>query len=76
MVKEKEAFSKTKIKGDRKNSNYGGKTSMHKLTSLLDFFKMDDRPPSGGVVLLGNKAVENRSQFPRYPTKWSQARDP
>ena len=48
MVKEKEAFSKTKIKGDPKNSNCGGKTSMHKLTSILDFFKMDYRPPSGG----------------------------
>ena len=48
MVKEKEAFSKTKIKGDPKNSNCGGKTSMHKLTSILDFFKMNCRPPSGG----------------------------
>ena len=48
MVKEREAFSKTKQKGDRKNSNYGGKTSMHKLTSLLDFFKTANHPPSGG----------------------------
>ena len=34
---EKEAFSKTKIKGDSENSNFGGKTSMHKSTSI-DFF--------------------------------------
>ena len=32
MVKEMEAFSKTKIKGVWKNSNFGGKTSMHKST--------------------------------------------
>ena len=50
MVKEREAFSKTKTKGRPKNSNYGGKTSMHKLTSLLDFLKMANRPPSGGFL--------------------------
>ena len=48
MVMEKGAFSKTKIKGDSKNSNFGGKTSMHKSTSILDFFKKNSRPPSGG----------------------------
>ena len=48
MVKEKGAFSKTKIKGHPKNSDCGGKTSMHKSTSILDFFKMNSRPPSGG----------------------------
>ena len=36
MVKEIEAFSKTKQKGDPKNSNYGGKTTMHELTSILE----------------------------------------
>ena len=36
------------IKGDSENSNFGGKTSMHKSTSLLDFFKRCSRPPSGG----------------------------
>ena len=49
MVKEMEAFSKTKIKTNPKkdapNSNRGGKTSMHKLTSILYFFKMNCRPP-------------------------------
>ena len=51
MVKEREAFSKTKIKikkGVLKNSNFGGKTSMHKSTLILDFFKGGGRPPSGG----------------------------
>ena len=37
-----------KTKGDRKSSNNGGKTSMHKLTSLHDFFKTANHPPSGG----------------------------
>ena len=32
----------------RKHSNFGGKTSMHKSTSILDFFKRNSRPPSGG----------------------------
>ena len=32
MVEEIEAFSKTKIKGVSKNSNFGGKTLMHKST--------------------------------------------
>ena len=50
MVKEKEAFSKTKIKGDPKSSNCGGKTSMHKLTSILDFFKTEYRPLSGDFI--------------------------
>ena len=46
---EKEAFSKTKIRGRPKNnSNFGGKTSMHKSTSILDFLKRASRPPSGG----------------------------
>ena len=38
-----------KTKGRPKNSNCGGKTSMHKLTSLLDFFKTANHPPSGGL---------------------------
>ena len=36
MVKEMEAFSKTKIKGVSKNPNFGGKTLMHKSTLILD----------------------------------------
>ena len=49
MVMEKEAFSKTKIRGrPENNSNFGGKTSMHKSTSILDFLKRASRPPSGG----------------------------
>ena len=52
MVKEREAFSKTKIKGVSKNSNFGGKTLMHKSTSLLDFFKKGVAVPQVGVPLL------------------------
>ena len=49
MGMEKESFSKIKTKGDPKNiQNSGGKASMHKSTSILDFFKRDSRPPSGG----------------------------
>ena len=34
----KRGVHKTKIKGDsKKDSNFGGKTSMHKSTSILDF---------------------------------------
>ena len=52
MVKEREAFSKTKIKGVSKNSNFGGKTSMHKSTSILDFLKEIAAPQVGVLLLL------------------------
>ena len=49
MVKEMEVFSKTKIKINPKMTPQFelriAKTSMHKLTSILYFFKMNCRPP-------------------------------
>ena len=53
MDLEKEAFSKTNIKGDPKNvQNFGGKTSMHKSTLMLDFLKEIAAPLVGVLLLL------------------------
>ena len=44
--------NKNKNKRASQNSNFGGKTSMHKSTLILDFFKRDDRPLVGVPLLL------------------------
>ena len=41
-----------KTKGDPKNSNFGGKTTMHKLTSI-DFLKTEYRPLAGIFAAYG-----------------------
>ena len=44
---------KIKTKGDPKNSNFGGKTTMHKLTSIDSFLKTEYRPLVGIFAAYG-----------------------
>ena len=47
-----EAFSKIKQKGVSENSNFGGKTTMHKSTPFMTFLKVVAAPQVGVPLLL------------------------